>query len=525
MKKTAILILLALTMREGYAAAIYRPDTLTLQQLRNERKIAAEHKRRIIFNNDGNEPFRYVKELSAKGLLAPRTLGLENTQVDAIFYCTSHSWGNFSHNTAIGSVLTVKENPKTATLFTNNVTGELIAAGLDPLKVMVDFGHQNNKEVFWSMRMNDTHDGGKDGYGPVLFNANKIKTSHPEYLVGARFEKGTGSWSAANYGLKEVRDYTFRFIEEVCKNYDVDGIELDFFRHRTFFKSTFKGKNASVEEIEAMTDLMRRIRKMTEVEGLKRKRPILISMRLPDSKEYAKAIGLDMDSWLKEGLLDMMTVGGYIRLNPWATSVALGHKYGVMVYPDVEESRLNDTSAARLRNTPLSYRAQALEAWMSGADGVYMFNFFKPKSSLWKEMGSREVLRNLDRDHFASTRGIGKVAAVDHQSYQDIAVLNPDSPIAIKDTGVSVNIFFENGNKGHTRLRIKLNSYEDINNLTIKFNGQQLGATYLSEGWLCAVIQPGQIINGINTVSVKQKNNSKLLLWTDAELQYRNGNF
>ena len=31
-----------------------------------------------------------------------------------------------------------------------------------------------------------------------------------------------------DYGRPEIRDLAFRFVEEVCRNYDVDGVELDF---------------------------------------------------------------------------------------------------------------------------------------------------------------------------------------------------------------------------------------------------------------------------------------------------------
>lgn len=523
MKKFAALVLFVAITAPCFAK---QTDTLTLAGLRQQRRAVAGKQRRIIFNNDGNEPFRYVKELTAKGLLAPRTLGLENTQVDAIYYCTSHSWGNFSHSTKIGSVLTVKEDPKTATLFKNNLTGELIAAGLDPLKVMVDFGHQHHKEVFWSMRMNDTHDGGKDTYGPVLFHANRIKMAHPEYLVGTQFEKGKGSWSAANYGLKEVRDLTFRFIEEVCTNYDVDGIELDFFRHRTFFKSTFKGNNASAEEIAEMTELIRRIRTMTEEVGLKRHRPILVSMRLPDSKDYARALGLDMETWLKEGLLDIMTVSGYVRLNPWEYSVALGHKYGVKVYPDIEDSRVDDKEGAALRNSPASFRAQALEAWMAGADGVYMFNFFDPKSSLWNEMGDAKKLIDLDRDHFASVRGEGKVSAVDHKNYVHVPTLNPGAPLAVGRDGIISNILFWPGAKGYTRLRLKFKGDADPKNITVKINGHMLTGLQLHDGWLDAAVKAADLQNGANAVFIGPATNyTGELVLTDMEMQYRNKPF
>ena len=35
--------------------------------------------------------------------------------------------------------------------------------------------------------------------------------------------------------VAEVRDVTVQALREVCRTYDIDGIELDFFRHFVYF--------------------------------------------------------------------------------------------------------------------------------------------------------------------------------------------------------------------------------------------------------------------------------------------------
>src|SRR5688500_6658065 len=62
--------------------------TSRIEELRSARKEAAHRKRRIIFNNDGNEPVVFLKEASAQALLDCRTTPLLGSQVDSIFYCT-----------------------------------------------------------------------------------------------------------------------------------------------------------------------------------------------------------------------------------------------------------------------------------------------------------------------------------------------------------------------------------------------------------------------------------------------------
>jgi hypothetical protein len=392
------------------------------------RHAAANRQRRIIFNNDGNEPVYFCKAATAEELLRSRTMPLVGTQVDSIFYCTwSSGFGLFTHHTKVGQIFTTREE-----MFAPNRTREFFDAGIDPLRVMVDFGHKHGIEIFWSMRMNDTHDASGAAYGPVMFRANKLKQVHPEYLIGTKTNRPKfGHWTAVNYALLEVRELAFKYCEEVCQNYDVDGIELDFFRHAFFFKSSGNGEPCRAEELDQMTALIRRIRLMTEDVGRKRQRPILVAMRVPDSVEYCKFIGLDLERWLAEGLLDLMISGGYVHLNPWETSVALGHKYGVKVYPSFDESRVRDPAARTLRSSIEAYRGRALNAWAAGMDGIYVFNLFNPDSTVWRELGDAKGLQRADKDYFVSVLGRGAVD-VPHDRFQNLPTLNPASPLPLR---------------------------------------------------------------------------------------------
>jgi hypothetical protein len=195
---------------------------------KNLRQQAINRPRRIIFNNDGNEPVYLCRSVSKDELLEHRTRGLVGTQVDSIFYCTwSSGFSLFTHRTQAGQVFGTREGR-----FTNNLAQAFLEQGVNALRVMVEFGHQHGIEVFWSMRMNDTHDGSRTDYGPVMFRANRLKLQHPEYLIGSAAKPPRyGVWSAVDYGLPQIRDLAFDYCEEVCRNYNVDDIELDFFRH------------------------------------------------------------------------------------------------------------------------------------------------------------------------------------------------------------------------------------------------------------------------------------------------------
>ena len=65
------------------------------------RKKAAHRKRRIIFNNDGADAWEAV-EPTVEAFLAARSKPCINTQVDSVFYDTTHDTGLYTHRTRIG---------------------------------------------------------------------------------------------------------------------------------------------------------------------------------------------------------------------------------------------------------------------------------------------------------------------------------------------------------------------------------------------------------------------------------------
>jgi hypothetical protein len=502
----------------------------SLDALRVARKQAAERPRRVIFNNDGNEPVYLCKTTAPEELLSYRTAPLAGTHVDAIFYCTwSSGFGLFTHDTKVGQVFSTREG-----LFARNFAPQMIAAGTDPLRVMVEFGRKHGIEVFWSFRLNDTHDGSGADYGPIMFRANRLKVEHPEWLIGTPQQKPKfGAWSAVDFTRAEIRDLAFRFAEEVCQRYDVDGIEIDFFRHPVFFKrAALSGTECNDEERALMTDLISRIRRMTEVEGLRRGRPILLALRVPDSIAYARAIGLDLPRWLGDGLFDLLMPGGYFRLEDHAGTVALARKHGVKVYPSLDESRVRDPDARKLRSSTAAYRARAYEAWSAGADGVYLFNSFNPKDPIWRELGSPALLAAAPRDHFASVLGQGAAAggALPHAAFMQIPRLNPASPLALKpgatqettiDLGAAPAVDSSRGRPATEILRLQFNRAPAAGAIRVAVNGAAAPAGTMTGAWLELALPPGLLRPGRNTVAVTLASGAAAVSWTDLHCTVR----
>ena len=353
--------------------------------------VAARHKarhrqRRVIMNNDGNDLYHVAPDQpkTPETFLSTRTTPLIGSHVDSIFYC-SGVFNFYTHRSEETELL------KDAECAARHVH-ELIAHGTDSLETMVKFGHEQDIEIFWSMRMNDTHDSASD------FLLCQWKRDHPEYLVGKKGETypyGCNRWSSVDYGRQEVRDKVFRIFQDVCTRYDVDGIELDFFRHPVLFKPQMTAGPVTQEHCDMMTGLMRQVRRMTDDVGRTRGRPLLIAIRAFDSVGYCKATGIDLVRWLEEDLVDIVTGGGYYKFEPWENLVALGKKYDVPVYACFCTRRI----------IPKSYegdhikvwRGEALNAWKAGVDGIYTFNQFNPRAQLFRELGDPKLLETLDR--------------------------------------------------------------------------------------------------------------------------------
>ena len=104
-------------------------------------------------------------------------------------------------------------------------------------------------------------------------------------------------------------------------------------------------------------------------------------------------LGLDVENWVDDGLVDVLVVGtGYrhysLRLGEW---LDLAEPYSVPVYPSVNTNTYLDwvpTLGNRIHTAAL--RAVASHYWQEGADGIYLFNHFSQVG--FRELGSGDSL-------------------------------------------------------------------------------------------------------------------------------------
>jgi hypothetical protein len=394
---------------QGASPAAQAPGK-TVDEIRNLRREIAARPRPLVIHGDGRpmDPALDELEKGSPPLIFPH---LPGTHTSALTYSLIHQFN-------------------VARLYRSRVAQEwpagyvqkLYGDGPDGLQRYIDFCRQQGYEAWFAMRANDTHDGSDNEHGRMRWESNPYKQRHPEWLHGTRDQPPPfGRWSAMDYARPEVREQVFRLLQEVCQNYDIDGIQLDFNRHLNIFKSVAWGGEVSEEEVQMITGLMRRLRRMMDEEGARRGRPILFCVRTPDSTDYARAVGLDVETWMQQGLIDVWAIGGYFQLQDLAVSVRVARRYHCQVWATMDRSALPLTSAdpnTRRNwqesgvNSVEGYRGRAMLAWHAGVNSIDLFNFFvvpgQPHFGLLTELGDPKKLAWLDKLYVPDPLGNGR---------------------------------------------------------------------------------------------------------------------
>lgn len=179
-------------------------------------------------------------------------------------------------------------------------------------KEKIDFLHNINVKALAAYRMSVTSFG-VDSYGRMEL---EFAETHPEYYCKTRDGRTV---SICSYAYPEVHDYVINGFKDVLQH-GFDGISLILHRGIMInfeepvikrFKEKYPDLDPRTLPIkddrlngiwcEFMTKFMRKLRKeTTESKG----HPIIINILTDFDPDTAKHIGLDIESWAKEGLID-----------------------------------------------------------------------------------------------------------------------------------------------------------------------------------------------------------------------------
>ena len=362
---------------------------------------AINRQRRIIFQDDvlANDVFRNDKVGTARlekiiDFYMSR-LDEQPNQIDSIWF----EWGE--GNTAVW--------PSEVIPCTENVFPKWWEAGIDPVEILLTEAKKRGREVFFSYRINGSDN--DDLFDPPrpFDQPIPLKAEHPDWLI----YKWHPYW---NFALQGVRDLKLNVVREVAEMYDFDGIQIDFARIPVLFPEE------QWLHRDILTDFMRDIRTTLLDIGEKRGRPLLLATRVPEDLMGGHFDGMDVETWVRDFLVDILVVGTRTANADIATFRHITVDTPIKVYPSFDDHHSTD-----------GYREPALQVWRGvcanwwreNPDGMHTFNLMvsSPQSAqnlgvnpsprwetqrkIFSEIGSPETLKGKNKVFFVERRGGG----------------------------------------------------------------------------------------------------------------------
>ena len=400
---------------------------------------------RLWLNSDCGTPvfYRFDAPMSVDQLC--RVIDdLPGTGVDAFLPCPQFSDDQFWYPLEAAEAYDGRQVPdgKFEDKYFKRVAGNvrsMVSRKLDPMTAWQQRAHRHGMYFIPSLRMNDVHKDYVDRW-PSLRSTWEKQRRH--LLIGKQVPDWYThpydySW-AMDYAHQQVRDRKLTIITELCTKYDVDGFELDFLRSGLFFRKGHEQEGRAV-----MTDLVHRIHQMLGDIGRKRKKMLRLVVRVPTSVKECLAQGLDVPTWIRRGLVDMVVpmAGGYLDMTaPVEQFVALakgtdckvagGLEYYIRGYVKPKQQGITQASLQRLR-------AGAASFWDRGVDAIYLFNydchgrfpFSGDKRQALVEIHDAAKLAGTDQ-HYYVTREMSKKTPVGKGYKQLPAELNQQGKLS-----------------------------------------------------------------------------------------------
>ncbi len=254
--------------------------------------------------------------------------------------------------------------------------------GGDMVQVLVDTCRKHGMSPFVSLRLNDVHlqeyYGTKDWRSAVCC---RMYTEHPEWHLDPDHPKREGYYGrrGMDWAIKEVRDYKMLLLTELCENYDLDGLELDFLRHSMFFRDDMPEN----KRIEIMTGFITELREVMDKNTEDGKR-MNLSVRIPTDPGKFAELGIDAQQFYETGV-DMFNLSGWYHIQQQTgTAEVKSMVPEAAVYVEMTHSTGNHryflkpgiyNTAGNPRTSDHQYYTTAELAYTRGADGVSLFNF------------------------------------------------------------------------------------------------------------------------------------------------------
>ncbi|MEM7656129.1 MAG: hypothetical protein AAF399_08375 [Bacteroidota bacterium] len=365
--------------------------------------------------------------------------------------------------------------------FHDLVAKEGVAA--NPMAKRLAMARSYDLEILLNFRINDVHWGGPTPAKPEL--QSEFWLNHPEYYVnpsGTKWKDG-----ALNVAIPEVQEYLLQFYKEAVNLFDNDGILIDMMRNPTLFPPGTGWENRG-----HMTEFLHKVRQILDQSVASGEARPVLGIKVPPTLAYCEREGMDVRTWMEEGLVDFISIGTFIKQDPNLQVKAfrndLGNAADFPLYATIQRRNYGHAYPASFGQ----YRGMI--ANMLGnetADGLLLFNFMEtsremyydwvegnmvhgPHQKLWKEIGSLETLAGRNK--------VYSIAWGYEPQYPDLPFFHP-LPVSIpagETTGLYMGVYEDLANQTPERLVLCL-QFRPEAEVNISWNGTQLSAISAGE--------------------------------------------
>lgn len=366
----------------------------------------------VVLNLDGDISFTSNDPVETTNLIRANIDLIHSLGIKTLTYSVASGSDVLNYPTKVGSTVgwrTTKYDENEFWRVRNEKARVCIAAGVDAINVAASQAKTHQGMLFIpSLRMNDSHYMRDPENYPLT---GEFRLKNPDLIIK------NGPWpfnkqmygNLLDYTHEKVRKYRLDVIFEVIdrnKQY-IDGFELDFNRVQVFFP---EGKGE--ERAHLITDLVKKVREKLNQVAKEQGRPMYLFARIPPAEESCKVYGLDIDTWMKQGLVDMLSPAQLMTLAqdmPIENMITKANRYNVKVYPSVY-ARANVRaafipSAPTLGiNRPIARSGTTEEAvgavsnyFQMGAHGIYLYNHFRKEMHPFVAAVTNRDLDGLDK--------------------------------------------------------------------------------------------------------------------------------
>jgi len=382
---------------------------------------------RIIYNDD-TCGLRIITPPHTEEKISTAVDYMKNSQVDCVCWCLSTGDVALAYySNILENMYDLVENDRDYIPARKSIDKDLIRSlhkkGIDYLPVLINKFHDAEISFYATFRMNDAHLKSR----PNGSLSSEFWKNHQDYRLW-EVQDGRSYYNATlDFSYPEIRKSRIDSIIEVVTRYDVDGIELDFCRNPYIFQPSEAWGKRNV-----LTKFILSIRNKINEIGRRKKKEIKLIIRVPFADEKLKQAGMDVQTWLEMGCLDILVMSNLVndyneKIAPW---LELCRKNNILFYPSIEAgAQINccpsvdlppgiaapksnfyvkedsQLSIKRVRGMAQSYNAQ-------NPDGIYMFNYpcklfeternpdeFAELTSVLSELGSLETLNDKPKQY------------------------------------------------------------------------------------------------------------------------------